>query len=262
MNQRYLLPRLLALILLLSIFTQSSSIAFAEDKAPIKILFVGNSYTYGNNMPTLVAAMAEAKGVNLTTQKSTAGGVTLEDHLNGKKNLQTLNLISEGKFDIIVLQDQSMRPAVEPEKTLKYVAIMSAKVNKSGAIPCLYLTWAREKNSGMQQKLNDTYFQAAKDNQTLLAPVGLAWEQVRQKHPEIQLFAEDGSHPNRLGSYLIAAVFLRTLTDVSPVGLPAELRLSEKSKVLVKVDPKQAAIVQEIANDTVKQWKAGFVSPK
>lgn len=216
-------------------------------------------------MPALVTAMAEAKGVKLSTQKSTAGGVTLEDHINGKKNLQTLKLIEEGKFDYVVLQDQSMRPAVEPEKTLEFVAKMSAKVNKSGAVPCLYLTWARENNPPMQQKLNATYFKAAKDNQTLLAPVGLAWEQVRQKHPEIKLFAKDGSHPNPLGSYLIATVFFTTLTDVSPVGLPADLRSKSRlgtSKILVKINPKQASIVQKIANDTVKQWKSRSASTK
>ena len=253
---------MLTLVLLLSIFTPNSSFVFAADKEPTKVLFVGNSYTHGNNMPAIVAAMAQAKGVNLSTQKSTAGGVTLEDHINGKKKLQTLKLIEEGKFDFVVLQDQSMRPAVEPEKTLKYAAAMSAKVNKSGAVPCFYLTWARENNPPMQQKLNATYFKAAKDNQSLLAPVGLAWEKVRQDHPEIKLFAKDGSHPNPLGSYLIAAVFFNTLTDVSPVGLPAELRLPGTNKSLVKVNPKQAAIVQKIAQDTVNQWKARSTSTK
>ena len=90
---------------------------------PASVLFVGNSYTNAGNLPRVVAAMAESRGVALTCQKSTAGGATLENHWKGEKNLKSVRKIAGGAFDIIVFQEQSLRPVVEPDKIREFAAL-------------------------------------------------------------------------------------------------------------------------------------------
>lgn len=224
-------------------------IAQGKEK-PTSVLFVGNSYTFYNDMPQIVRTMAEAKGVELKVQKSTAGGATLEQHFKGEKKLQTMATIAKGDFDFVIMQEQSMMPAINPPKTLEFAARICTEIKKTKATPAFFLTWARENDPPMQEKLNATYFKAAKENDATVIPVGLAWQMARKKHPKIKLFAKDGSHPSPIGSYLSACVFLATLTGKDPVGLPIKLG------TIITVDPKKATLMQQVARETIEKFKA------
>lgn len=74
----------------------------------ICVLFVGNSYTYVNNLPLLLSRMATSAEVPVTieTAECTGGGYTLEQHWNEGR---AVNEIRKG-WDFVVLQEQSMRP--------------------------------------------------------------------------------------------------------------------------------------------------------
>ena len=71
--------------------------------------------------------------------------------------------------------------------------------------------------------------------------------------PKLVLHQPDKSHPSPKGSYLAACVFYATLFDKSPVGLPAELRRG--NRVLVQIAPDEAAALQKIAWQTVREMK-------
>lgn len=91
------------------IFFGISNECFAQfEKDSLRILFVGNSYTFVSNMPHLVSLISDSTNVKLVTSKSTAGGASLSDHWNGEKGLKTKESISNGKYDIVVLQGHSM----------------------------------------------------------------------------------------------------------------------------------------------------------
>lgn len=249
MRQRFLLC--------LPLFCLFAVPAYAQEQSPQKILFVGNSYTYYWNLPQQVALLAGSKGISMTTRQSTSGGVNLGLHLEGKRNLKTLQLIEAESFDAVVLQDYSIRPVLEADSTLYYGKLLAEAAQSKGARIYLYLTWARENNPLMQQHLDETYLQLAKAISATIVPVGPAWQLALQQRPGIRLFEPDGSHPSPLGSYLSACVFYGILTGRSPLGLPNQLLTTDREGeplYLNIVHPDDALFCQLVAAEAIRNF--------
>jgi hypothetical protein len=197
---------------------------------PLRLLFIGNSYTYFNNLPEMFAKLAEAGHQQVETRMTAPGGWKLQDHWNKGEALKVLH---EGRWDYVVLQEQSTlglnvvidgQPRVTSDEVFRpYADKWAAEIRKAGAQPVFYLTWARKATPDDQSVLNDAYVRAAKANRATIAPVGIAWNQVRQQHRSIELFYMDGSHPSPSGTYLAACTFYATVFHASPVGLPARI---------------------------------------
>ena len=99
-----------------------SGLLFSQQKE-LKVLFVGNSYTYGYNLAHIVSIISAETSTKLITRKSTIGGASLREHWRGGRELETKKMIAEGDFDIVVLQDFSMSAIQAPDSTLKYVKL-------------------------------------------------------------------------------------------------------------------------------------------
>ena len=56
----------------------------------LKVLFIGNSYTYVNDVPKLVESLAAADGNTVVHEQHTEGGWTLEKHWNSDITLQKI----------------------------------------------------------------------------------------------------------------------------------------------------------------------------
>jgi len=118
-----------ATLILVTLFW--TSICFAQNSQDtLKVLFVGNSYTYYSNLPHLVSLISDSTQTKLITSKSTIGGARLSDHWSGKKGLHTKTLIRDGNFDIVVLQDHSMSAIERPDSLLHYSKKFSDFIKK------------------------------------------------------------------------------------------------------------------------------------
>lgn len=231
--------------------------SFAQESQYKSVLFVGNSYTYFWNLPQNVALMAEAAEIPLKTRQSTVGGINLGTHWRGERELQSRQLIESGDFDAVVIQDLSTRPVDDPDSTLYYGQLFGELIQNSGARPYVYLTWAREYNPLMQEKLTATYVQLAKNIGATVVPAGPAWELARSLRPGLPLYDPDGSHPSSLGTYLTACVFYGILTGESPVGLPNRLITTDKygEKLYMNItSPTDALFLQEVAEKTIREF--------
>jgi hypothetical protein len=259
--------RLAPLFLLLYVSAYSQ----APQPKPLRVLFIGNSYTYFNNLPEVLAKLAEAghqKKVESVMQ--TPGGWRLQDHWDRG---EARKAIQGQKWDYVVLQDQSQlgdnhvisgKPRITTDETFHSAAVEMAKaIRDTGAIPVFYLTWAKKAVPEDQAMLNNAYFRAAKETKSIVAPVGVAWADVRSKDPSLELYIEDGSHPTPAGTYLAACVFYATLFGRSPEGLASkimgtpvnldtELPVSGKTAVLVDLKAEQARVLQQAA------WQASL----
>jgi hypothetical protein len=205
-------------ILFLGIFNES----FAQvKKDSLRILFVGNSYTFISNMPHLVSQISDSTNVKLITTQSVAGGARLSEHWHGEKGLKTKEIITKGKYDIVVLQEYSMGAILDKEDFFKYSKKLSDLVKSTGAKPFLYTTWARQKVPQYQETITKTYQQAAKENDCGLIEVGEAWKLARSLRPDFQLFMLDGSHQSDLGAFLTACVFVGNFSREIPENLSA-----------------------------------------
>ncbi len=129
----------------------------------LKVLFVGNSYTYGYNLAHIVSLMSDECSTRLITRKSVIGGAYLWEHWNGNRELETKAMIAEGEFDIVVLQDNSMSGIETPDSTLKYVKLFTDYNSLHGAKTYLFNTWAREKVPQFQAEIDEMYIRAAEE---------------------------------------------------------------------------------------------------
>lgn len=226
--------RRILFLFLLALFTAATA---AEPK---KILFIGNSYTGGiKGAVTKLIKQSPHSETELTFINP--GGKTLEFHL---KNEATIDKIKKGRFDFVVLQDQSQFPAVFPERFHQAAVALDQIIDQSGAQSVFYQTWGRRDGDkmnqerfptyeSMQKALSKSYRTTARQCQATLAPVGETWAAVRAADPELgrALSQKDGSHPSAKGAYLAACVFYRTFFNEDPAkstftgGLPEnELR--------------------------------------
>lgn len=220
------------------------------------VLFIGNSYTSTNNLPNLFRQIALSLGDTVNTTMQAPGGYTFANHLFDPA---TQNAISSQSWDYVVLQEQSLRGALPTNETFSHIdaTALNYDIQESSecAYPVFFMTWGYENGysqssweylelatyAGMQQALRDNYTQFALENEGYVSPVGWAWKQVRDTHPNIELYQADGSHPNVAGTYLAACVFYSTIFRQSCVG----------SSFTSTVNPTDAAILQAVASATV-----------
>lgn len=193
----------------------AGSAAFGQ-AGPLKVLFIGNSYTYVNDLPATLTRLAAENGKTGLQVKAVAlPGATLQAHWeqgDAKKALQSQ------RWDFVVLQEQSMLPTVEPETMYRYGRLFDGEVKKSGAKTVLFVTWARAGNPKMQDSLNAAYLHLAKELGARVAPVGPAWQIALKADPALQLHDSDGSHPTPAGTYLGALVFYSVFYGKEPAS--------------------------------------------
>ncbi|WP_136482846.1 SGNH/GDSL hydrolase family protein [Cognatitamlana onchidii] len=221
----------------------------------LKVLFVGNSYTYRSNIPHLVSLISDFTQTKLITSKSAAGGAKLSDHWRGNKGLKTLELINNGNYDIVILQDQSMSAIQQPDSLLFYSKKFSDYIRKHGARPYLYATWARKKVPQYQKIITDVYAQAARKNNIGIVPVGESWKLAQTHRPTIELYHQDGSHQSPLGGFLTACTFVKELSTEIPEQLPRYYKTTDEngeSVELLVLDPLDVVFCLKVVNDMYK----------
>jgi hypothetical protein len=193
-----------------------------------RILFVGNSYTAVNDLPTMFATLAWSGGHHVDTGALDPGGATLADHVSAPETTATLG---SSRWNIVVLQDQSEQPASDyARQTEMYPAArqLVALVRAAGARPVYYVTFAHRDGwpeyglstyAAMQAAIDVGYRGIAAEQQATVAPVGDAWAVVVAREADPALWQADGSHPTTKGTYLAACVFYASVFGQSPVGL-------------------------------------------
>ncbi|HEU5399780.1 MAG TPA: DUF4886 domain-containing protein [Terriglobales bacterium] len=259
-------PRLFVAIILFCSLSLWSQEPGAYQKETLRVLFIGNSYTYFNNLPEIFAKMAEAgHQKKIIYEMQAPGGVRLKDHWN---RTETRKALADEKWDYVVLQDQSTlgtnyyfegTPRIPSDELFHTYAMDFAKsIKESGAIPVFYMTWARKTVPQDQDALTAAYMRATRETKAIISPVGMAWAEVEKEHPAIELFYKDGSHPSAAGSYLAACVFYATIFGRSPEGLPSRMSVGPvslypenappgKNPILIDLPAAEARQLQEAA---------------
>jgi hypothetical protein len=216
----------------------------------LHVLFIGNSYTFVNDLPTIFSELACSGGYRTQTGMAAPGAWTLAQHAN---SADTLGKLNQQPWDFVVLQEQSQVPAnaVDRSQTM-YPAVrqLVMRIRLTSGTPLLFMTWGHRDGwpeaglpdySAMQAQLSTGYLGIAHELNVAVAPVGAAWLQVRTQVPDLSLWQDDGSHPTAAGTYLAACVFYAAVFRQSPAGLPFHAGLPQET----------AARLQSIAADTV-----------
>lgn len=258
---KHLFAFLVLLGMLISVSAQST-----------RVLFIGNSYTSVNDLPEMTRQLALSLGGTLVVSSSSPGGVTFQGHTT---NTTTQNLINQGGWDFVVLQEQSQLPSFPPGQVASdcypYATVLvdDIRAHSSCAEAVFYMTWGRENGDaqncaswppvctyeGMQERLRLSYLQMAQDNSAECAPAGMAWKRMREEFPAINLYSSDGSHPSIAGSYLVACAMYSTFFRRTTVGATFTSTL----------DAMTAATIQQVASsvvlDSLNTWNIGINDP-
>jgi hypothetical protein len=232
----------------------STSTSTSSSGAPqhLDVLFLGNSFTFRNDLPGEFEAMVVSSGNPdvMVDSVTLSGGVLADIQADAKAR------IAQGGFTHVVVQGGSSEPLIDPATFEVIAASLVADAKAIGATPVLFETWARELGSddyvnawsggdpaAMTAKLRAEYDKVAMQSGADVAPVGDAFQVAIAKHPEIELYDPDKRHPSVAGTYLAASVFFATITSASPVGIadhPTEITDAE------------ASALQSVADETVK----------
>lgn len=204
----------------------------------IRILWIGNSFTFYNDLPQMVEDTGKLNGIPVSTSRILKGGESLAGHLT---NPELHKEIQKGGWDYVVLQEFSSTPAYSTkfvaENILPYAAEIDSLVKSYSpeAETIYYMTWGHKNGNtrqtdyplddtyeSMQERIFTTYFDMAYENHGMLAPVGVAWKNIRNKYPQIELYIEDDFHPSLAGSVLAADTIFATMSGAEFIPLEIE----------------------------------------
>ena len=224
---------------------------------PKSVLFVGNSYLYYNDsLHNHFKAMADEKYPgyegSVNVKSSTIGGSRLKhhnlDHLLKPKAISSIN-----KFELVVLQGGSGEGLSKKDRKAfaKIAKEHIKRIKANGSEAALYMIHAyvephQDFDPNLIRVIEKMYVTAGNKNQTLVIPVGLAFENAYEQQPDITLHHLDGTHPTLLGTYLAACTVFASVFNESPVGLNYDYN--------GLVNPSDKLFLQEIAESTVRTF--------
>lgn len=212
-----------------------------------RILMVGNSLTYTNNIPGLLQAMCASSGIDATVESVTVGGYSLTQYVfpgndwEQSIHQRLMSKLQNETWDYVILQGMREEPLWKETTMRQAIGTLYPLIQKSGAQMVLYMTWAADfRTAGydmdqVQAKVSDVYCSLARQYSCALAPSGIAFARERKFYPDYDLYVSqsDRVHPNLSGSYLSACCIYATLFEKNPENLSYTAGLPlERAKIL------------------------------
>lgn len=244
----------------------------AQQHQKLKVLFLGNSYTYVNNLPQLIKDIALANGDTLLFDSNCPGGQTFQGHFG---DATSINKINSQQWNHIILQAQSQEPSFPPSQvnsqTLPYAIKLDSIIQHNN--PCtetvFYETWGRKNGDaancsfytplctflGMQNRLRTSYKQFADTTHSIMAPAGEAFRKSIGLNPGLELYQSDESHPSLEGSYLTACVLYEVLFHKSILSNTYTAGVATSTVTFLQ------QIAHDVVNDSLMTWNIGKYTP-
>jgi len=253
MNYRKLIAIFSSIVLISSCISQpteqpSTSTSPSMTDITTRVLFIGNSHTFFNDLPEMFAELSRSGGYEVEVDMSAQGGWSLADHAS---SAITLSKIEQQEWDYIILQERTSLIIDNPEDHMyPAIRILCEKIRAQDATPILFMIWGPRDGLPLTgcKNFHDTLsciysncMDIAHEQDLMVAPVGIAWQKGIERDPQVNLWDSDGSHPSREGSYLAACVFYVIIFNQNPEGLTYRAGLTKE----------KAYFLQNIAVDTV-----------
>ena len=216
----------------------------------MNILFIGNSYTYYNDMPAIFRQLALDNGKDVTVTAVTKGGRKLIGYKDPfDPTTVKLTEALQQHYDVCVLQEQSVLPIAGFDTFMDGLTLVTDMIKGHADKFILYATWGRKSGSktllehgwdteGMTEMLAQSYARAAALIQADISPVGKHFLTVSRMLPEIDLYDPDLSHPAYAGSVLSALTHYWTIFGQFPentASLNLESRVLDVFRTVVSI---------------------------
>ncbi len=218
----------------------------------MKILFLGNSHTYYNDLPALFAKICKEKGKDVEVNMLAQPGVTYEWHLTQYTDLRFA--LVHGGYDYIIMQQAAHEPCPSKEETIRDAGKIIEMAKAQGVKVIQTLPWARLGMPEEFEKMKDIYYTLCDKYSVTINPVGLVFEDIVKHNPDIRLHWFDGAHAGPYGSYANALCTYATLFDTDLDGISNESydmypvdggeAVCDKEKLLFLLDPDKAETIK------------------
>jgi hypothetical protein len=182
----------------------------------IKIVMLGNSLTYFNDMPGMIAELAVRGGAPRPTVVVEAhANYGLEQHWSDEESLEAMD---DPDVDVLVMQQGPSTLPASGENLLQYSGLIANRVTKTGTRPGLYVAWPPI-GGDIDAGINN-HVAAANAHNLAIYPVGHAFRHVAATYPDVVIRDGDEFHPNYPGSWLAAMIIAAVIFDQDPMQYP------------------------------------------
>jgi hypothetical protein len=208
----------------------------------LAVLFIGNSLTYFNDLPQIVAAISLGADDDPPMRVAMVAfpNFSLEDHWNRG---DALDAIDAGGWDVVVLQQGPSTLPANRAHLVEWSGRFAERIRAVGARPALFSVWPTDGTEAGFDATRDSYAAAAEAVDGLLIPAGEAWRAAWARDSRLSLTVVDGFHPSLLGSVIAAYSAWHTIIGRSPIGLPPEIESPEVERITMSSE--LAALVQQ-----------------
>lgn len=180
----------------------------ACNPAPRKILFVGNSLTFTNDLPLMVEKRASAWGIPIGTDMLAFPNYALEDHwFDGEME----KLIRTCRYEFVIVQQGPSSQGDGLEMLLNYGSKIKNLCDQYDTKLVFFMVWPAKINYHTFPGVIRNYTEAAGTTSSLLCPVGKAWNQHMDATGDFSYYGPDGFHPSIKGSELAARMLVETM---------------------------------------------------
>jgi hypothetical protein len=237
-----------------------------------KVLFIGNSYSYYNDLPDLLAQAASSAGDVVLHDSNTPPNVTWQDHTN---DLVTSSKIMQGNWDYVVLQEAGSATAYSDKFVMENVYPYANELNDLVVEynPCgetlFYMTWGKLNGcpsvcptwppccsyEGMDDLIRLRHLIMAENYEAETSPVGAVWRYLHETNPGIDLYDPDGYHPSLIGSYVGAITFYTSIFRKDPNLISFNSTLSPSLANTIR------EAVRLVVYDNLSTWFIGSHDP-
>jgi hypothetical protein len=195
----------------------------AQEHAPVRVLFVGNSITYVGNLPAVLDALAASQMRPVQSDMIVRGGATLTDRIADRSVERAVSL---RHYDYVVLQERGgdLLCSFGPKSCKDAVAALGglARIARArGAKPVCLGTY--QTNPMVSRHLVAAESEAAARWSVAYVPTSDRLQAGMQAHPSAGWLYADGAHPGHDLALLEAVLLYRELFGTAPV--PVDLRV-------------------------------------
>lgn len=219
--------------------------------ATYRVLFIGNSLTYFNDLPGTVAGLAGSAGVTMHVASVAEPNLALIDHVEGSSN--ALDVIRQGTWNYVVLQQGPSALSLSRDTLILATRLLATQIESVGARTALLMVWPESSRFAVFDDVRDSYRAAAADVGGLFLPAGEAWRSAWAVDPQLPLYGPDGYHPSELGTYLAALVVYEGITGNDSRALPDQAMVGGRD---ISVAENRVQLLQEAAHQTVIRFGA------
>ncbi len=177
-------------------------------KESFKILFVGNSLTYYNNLPKLVKEEALQKNIALDVDMIAYPNYALIDHWNDRK---VQKQIKHSKYDYVLIQQGPSSQSYGREILFVYGKKFKDLCEANGTQLAFLMVWPSQQYFQTFSAVIKNHEDAAKAINVSVCPVGKVWKNHFDATGDYSYYGPDGFHPSLEGSKIAAKVIVSTL---------------------------------------------------